>query len=416
MKTIIESLHLEGFRQFPQLDVHFNEGFNFLSGPNGCGKTSVLAGVSHCFTTTFTYSRFREDAEFWVDMSIGMDKYRVGTGKGAGISTQYRSSSLKRWTPPPPATGRNLITNYQTSELIGSNVPLFIGAQRSIKYEQIQGLKREDDLQTSITKYSSKTTQSLYGEHSPNIKQWFINRYFVIDKDWAQEERENWNHLIDQLPHIAPFDSKFSYIKTERDLEPIFSIYGRECYLEEISSGFQAILLIICNIFQWIEETREPGKRSVRTATGTVLIDELDLHLHPEWQFTIRDGLVRIFPNLQFIVTTHSPHLLASAANNEVIVMPARANANEPLRLIPTRRTYAGWNTDQILSDVMGVKSLDNKVYERLVSAALQSVRKKNLEQLKEVMNQLRSVCHPDDSILVVLTAEFAALEALDHD
>ncbi len=416
MKTIIESLHLEGFRQFPELDVLFNDGFNFLAGPNGCGKTSVLAGVSHCFATTFTHSRFRENAEFWVDMSIGNKKFRVGTGKGAGISTTYRSSSLKRWTTPPPATNRTSISNYQTPEIIGSDVPLFIGAQRSIKYEQIQGLKREASVEDSISAYSNRTTQSLYGEHSPSIKQWFINRYFVIDKDWAQEERANWNHLIEQLPYLAPFDSNFSYVKTERDLEPIFKIYGKECYLEEVSSGFQAILLIICTIFQWVEETRAPGERLVRTATGTVLIDELDLHLHPEWQFTIRDGLSRIFPNLQFIVTTHSPHLLASANNNEVIIMPARTNPNEPTRLAPANRSYSGWNTDQILSDVMGVRSLENKIYEKLVSAALKNVREKNLKELKGVMIELHNVCHPDDSILVVLTAELAALEALDHD
>jgi hypothetical protein len=416
MKTMIESLHLEGFRQFPKLDVRFNEGFNFLSGPNGCGKTSVLAGVSHCFATSLTYSRFQENAEFWVDMSVDTQRYRVGTGAGAGISTQYRSSSLKRWTSPPSALGRTLISNYQATEIIGSNVPLFIGAQRSIKYEQIQGLRREESLQASISSYSNRTTQSLYGEYTPNIKQWFINRYFVIDKGWAGEERENWNHLIEQLPYIAPFDSKFSYVKTERDLEPIFRIYGKECYLEEISSGFQAILLIICTIFQWIEETREPGKRLAKIAEGTVLIDELDLHLHPEWQFTIRDGLLRIFPNLQFIVTTHSPHLLASAGNNEVIIMPARTDPNEPTLLVPTSRTYSGWNTDQILSDVMGVKSLDNKIYERLVSAALQSIREKNLKKLREAMVELQDVCHPDDSILVVLTAELAALEVRNDD
>jgi len=64
----------------------------------------------------------------------------------------------------------------------------------------------------------------------------------------------------------------------------------------------------------------------------------------------------------------------------------------------------------------MGVRSLENKIYEKLVSAALKNVREKNLKELKGVMIELHNVCHPDDSILVVLTAELAALEALDHD
>ncbi|MGR6008126.1 AAA family ATPase, partial [Bacillus cereus] len=45
-------------------------------------------------------------------------------------------------------------------------------------------------------------------------------------------------------------------------------------------------------------------------AIGTVIIDELDVHLHPEWQLTISDSLRRMFPKLQFIITTHSPTLL----------------------------------------------------------------------------------------------------------
>mgnify|MGYP003508957363 FL=1 len=95
-------------------------------------------------------------------------------------------------------------------------------------------------------------------------------------------------------------------------------------------------------------------------AFGTVMIDELDVHLHPQWQLIVSYGLKQIFPNLQFIVTTHSPHIIASADKNEVIIVP---ELSEEMDLKPTEKKFNGWTTDEILEEVMGVTNLVNKRY-----------------------------------------------------
>ncbi len=276
-------------------------------------------------------------------------------------------------------------------------------------------MTREQNTDQQIQEYKSNNTNSLYGEQSSNIKQWFVNRYFMIDKEWAKEERENWFRLIKNLPLLAPFNSNFSYVRTGKDLEPIFSIYGEECYMEELSAGFQAVLSIIARIFEWIEGTRNEGDRLAQNATGSVLIDELDLHLHPEWQFTLREGLGSLFPNIQFIVTTHSPHLLSSAKENEVIIMGRKSTQNEYI-LRPTPKKFSGWNTDQILSEVMGVISLDNKDYEKLISEAFDKVEERSIDGLKTAINKLSEIAHPSDSILTILNAKYASMVALSDD
>lgn len=413
--TYIEKLHLENVRQFKELNITFNKGFNFIAGPNGCGKTSILAGISHCFSPqSFAFSRFKDDSQFWSDIKIKGDKKRVGSGPNALTLGGYRKHSLRQWVRPPVEEDRESLSINDASTQIKEFCPLFIGAHRSIKYKQINGMQREQTIDQQITNSKSTSSQSLYGEKESNIKQWFVNRYFVIDKDWAKEERLNWFHMIENLPFIGPFDSNFSYIKTEQELEPIFSLYGEECYLEELSAGFQAVLSIIANIFEWVEGTNKPGERVAQTAEGTVLIDELDLHLHPEWQFSLREGLSRIFPNLQFIVTTHSPHLLSSAKENEVIVMQKQEDNNYSLQ--PSEMRFSGWNTDQILSEIMGVKSLENKDYEKLVAIALHQIEESSIQGLNDAISNLTEVCHPSDSIVTVLKARLASMVALQND
>ena len=414
--SYIENLHMKNFRQFKSLDVEFNESFNFIAGPNGCGKTSILAGISHCFHHgTFQYSRFHNDSEFWTDLIVLGEKKRVGVGKNSIDDKGYRNQSIKAWNAPEPERGRESVVIHQAQNKLDGFCPLFIGSERSIKYKQISGMTREQDFKKQLEQYSLTATKSLYGERPGNIKQWFVNRYFMIDKDWAGEERENWNRLIENLPALAPFNSDFSYIRTGKELEPIFSIYGEECYMEELSAGFQAVLSIVANIFEWIEGTRNEGGRIAANASGSVLIDELDLHLHPEWQFTLRDGLERLFPNIQFIVTTHSPHLLSSAKENEVIIM-SRGREQSECFFKPTAKRFSGWSTDQILSEVMGVVSLDNKTYEILVSQAFDKVEEGSVDGLRNAIEKLSEVAHPSDSILTVLNARYASMVAISND
>ncbi|MGL3036591.1 AAA family ATPase [Acinetobacter baumannii] len=333
-----------------------------------------------------------------------------GLGKNSFNSRNtYRQNSLDNWTTPEVDVS-GVDKNYSIITPNNNEImPLFLGTKRSIDYQRIEGARREEDVQQSVQKYRSHSLES----NSSNVKQWFINRYFFIDKEWAVEEKLNWNVLIENLPKLAPFDSDFKYIRTERDLEPIFSLYGQECYLEELSAGFQAIFSIIANIIEWIEATNPIGHKDIQKAVGTVLIDELDLHLHPEWQFSIRDGLEAIFQNLQFIVTTHSPHLLSSAKEGEVIVM-TRTNGVMEYEFTPSSKRYSGWNTDQILEDVMGVKSLNNKDYEQLVNQALDAYEQRNKAELIALIQRLKDIAHSNDTIVQVLEIRLASLELVN--
>ncbi|ATP51229.1 hypothetical protein CR512_18460 [Pseudomonas putida] len=409
----VERIYAKNYRQFSTLDVRFNRGFNFITGPNGSGKTSILACIAHCMHyNSINYSRFQEDAEFWTDVTTPSGKFRIGLGAGSIQPAVYRDKKIVSFNKPTTEEKRISITSHEFTTDRNSATdycPLFIGSNRSVKYTKISGMQRETSQTESSTQYTSTSLSSLYGEKQTSVKQWFINRYFIIEKDWAIIESKNWNHLITSLQHLGPTNSDLKYIRTGRDLEPVFSIYGEECYLEELSSGFQAVLYIIASIFEWIESTKLEERRLVSEAAGTVLIDELDVHLHPEWQLTLRNGLRKIFPKLQFIVTTHSPHLLASAESGETIILP-REHGQKHYIIEPTQQKFSGWNTDQILTDVMDVKSLASKDYEKAIHRAFTAIEINSIDDLKREIQTLSQISHPDDSIVTILTTRLAAM------
>lgn len=410
----IEKLHVKSLKKFPEVNVTFNDRFNFITGPNGCGKTSILAAIAHSISWNGTHSRHQDDSEYWIDVIEEGKKFRFGLGPGFVKTKQYRKDEIRQFILPPTEQDRETIEIYKTHEIY-KLPPLIIGAQRKIAYKSISGVAREKSEKESRQIYCDKSLDFLYNNSSRDVKQWLINRYFVVDKPWAKEEKGNWDHLIKSLPVIGPFNSEFRYIETGRDLEPVFSIFDKECYLEELSSGFQAVLYIIIAIFEWVESCLPVGERDVKKAHGTVLIDELDNHLHPEWQLTVRQGIAAIFPNIQFIVTTHSPHLLASAKENEIIILPS-TYPDEKIEFKPSKQAYSGWSTDLILTELMGVRSLDNKDYEILVKACYTNIKENNLSALKDNYSRLESISHPGDEVLIILKTRIAGMEAKADD
>lgn len=413
----IFSLHINEVGLFKKLDVEFNKGFNFITGPNASGKTSILKSIALALSyQSINQFRYRENAEVWIDFGNNTKTIRLGHGEGWIMKPdEYQSAQLKQWILPKKPIDKE-IQLINSSSLESSEIefaPLFISAFRKISYKRIQGMTQEKNRKKQLNEYRNNSDKNLVGTKMPDVKQWLINRYFQIDKDWAKNEKKNWEWLFSNIEQIGPKGSEFKFIEIRRDLEPIFEIKGQKCYLEELSAGYQAILSIIFSIFDWIEGTKEGNNMLAKNAIGTVLIDELDAHLHPEWQLTIRNSFEKLFPNLQFIITTHSPHLIATAQKNELLIIPEH---NGILELKPNNKTYSGWNTDQILEELMGVKSLTNKTYSELIEKSFDLIESKNINGLKSTIAKLKKVAHSNDTIVTSLEIKLATLKLENLD
>ncbi|CAA6825065.1 MAG: Unknown protein, partial [uncultured Sulfurovum sp.] len=95
-----------------------------------------------------------------------------------------------------------------------------------------------------------------------------------------------------------------------------FTEKGSEVSFDQLSAGYKGVIMIICDLIARLSEKQQVEK--IADFQGVVLIDEVELHLHPKWQYSFMNKLRETFPLIQFMVTTHSPTVLLGAGMEAV--------------------------------------------------------------------------------------------------
>ncbi|MGO4570174.1 AAA family ATPase [Rhizobium sp. 2YAF20] len=119
------------------------------------------------------------------------------------------------------------------------------------------------------------------------------------------------------LQSVLPDDAEAKTVLDRTRNRAIFDIGGHRGPLSEVSAGYQTIIGICADIMRLLFERWE----TISSATGIVLIDEIDAHLHPRWAMRIVRAFREAFPQVQFIVSTHNPLVLRGLRNREVALL-----------------------------------------------------------------------------------------------
>lgn len=232
-------------------------------------------------------------------------------------------------------------------------------------------------------------------------------------QDWALELRRRKRdgslaqikRVFDELlPHV-------SFVDIGADGELIFMTSDGKVRLEDLSEGYQNIIAWVGDLLYRMTASR-PRAMDVRTFEGIVLLDEIDLHLHPRWQRHLRGFIERVFPRLQVVGTTHAPLMAQQSHAHEVVVLKrsgAQVNA-EVFDQAPWRLAAP----QVMLSPLFAVESLEStEVTERKARRrellARETLSAAEAEELRRIEGELRAL--PDWG--PVTANELASLEEL---
>lgn len=165
--------------------------------------------------------------------------------------------------------------------------------------------------------------------------------------------------------------------------------------LRELGYGYQTTLAWVVDLAKKLFE-RYPNSKNPLHEPAIVLIDELDLHLHPEWQRKIIKFLSEQFPKTQFIATTHSPLIVQSADNINLILL--EKEDDHVIIKQPNLTTYKGWTIEEILNDLMGLEGkTKSEEYLALVNIFNKAIINNNYQIAKETFDKLDTLLHPNN-------------------
>jgi predicted ATP-binding protein involved in virulence len=160
---------------------------------------------------------------------------------------------------------------------------------------------------------------------------------------------------------------------------------NEQLIINQLSDGQKCLMAMVGDLARRIA-IANPGLSDPLQGTGVVLIDEIELHLHPGWQYEIIPALTRTFPNCQFIVTTHSPIVLSQVKPEGIFCLEKRDG--KVIAYHPD--SSYGRDTNRILEDLMGVPERPQMFKDKL-KELFRFIDAGDLEKAKELQHHLET-------------------------
>lgn len=315
MPFFIKEIEISKLRHLENIDIKISDDNRkkhlILTGKNGSGKTTVLENIKKYLKGIEEFGDTYGIEETFEDLKVREKKIEE-----MGIdSKEWRNSlikdieGIKRWLS---RYSDGLVIRFNTDEIQPTR---YANGDLILAYFNA---KRNSDIvaPTSVNKVELQNNYSMDADIDDKFLEYLV--YLKTQQSFARNEDDqetvedigawfnNFEKSLKKLFQDESIKLKFEY----RNLNFKIQQEGREDFgFNELSDGFSAVLDIVMNLILRMEKNITG---LVYDKEGIVLIDEVETHLHIELQKNILPFLTSFFPNIQFIVTTHSPFVISS--------------------------------------------------------------------------------------------------------
>lgn len=397
----VEKLTIAGLRAFAQAEFTFLPGVNLLVGINGVGKTTVLdalrISLSRVFPEISSSKGPKQNFEL-SDIKIGMEALQVA----CDFEHQENKFNLllqkKRESIQPRESGkvREQVTETPDIEQISPSIStLFPKAKKdkrqpiAIFYSTRRSLTLDyEPSKTAIAGgQAAAFTGSLLNNRDTNLR--LFAHWYRAQEKLAEEIPRAERHLGVLQNAISEFLPGFSNLHVvDHYSSPHFMIDkdGVPLSISQLSDGERGIISIVLDLAKRLSQAN-PDLDNPLEGEGIILIDEIDLHLHPKWQRSVIANFVRTFPNCQFIATTHSPQIIGEVDAKQITVIDN--GTYHPL-------VSFGVDSSRILSEILDTPQR-NKEVDVLLEKLFSELDKENLKTSKQYLEELKKILGPND-------------------
>lgn len=348
----IKEIYIQNFKGFEKKKFSFNPKFNVAIGNNATGKSTLLhsiqvalGGYLQCLDipASRNYRRQFKDGEAYVRWNELERGYLKNLDQTL-ITTTAKFSHVSNDTPWTRVMLKNNTTSHNqrnAGELMNvveqllrqktnAQIPMPIvasfGTERTVA--QLRKGKKAQSRRTQREKaFLAALSEKVDFD---GVIEWIHNydKELEYKKEFPGTKNAVFTAIQTAIPYLKNVEYNNYYQEFEAEITIDLHAIGKTLH-SNMSDGLKAMLNLVAELaFRCVILNGYKGENAVIETEGVVLIDELDMHLHPIWQKHVVEDLKAAFPKLQFIVTTHSPFIVQSVNAEELINLDVQTTIN----------------------------------------------------------------------------------------
>jgi predicted ATP-binding protein involved in virulence len=439
----IKQLRLKNFRGIKSLQLDFDptQQIIVLVGINGVGKSSILDCISFLVKSYGLIANDDSLKSIFQDRDIHVGLQNTCNGLSVVFNDMETCWNIERAKGDTeainlPAYTSELIKHIDSRCDLDSFVLVYYSASR--RATQIQD--NTDAFNSSVFVSAKGNQNTIVIDGSPTIHNLVFNTdessfgdsSYSLDSSTIIDFRgfTHWFQKLEDFENETrlSFNEKHRDIKLEATRKAIYSILGdgfsnlrmkraidkltihkanQEIELDWLSDGERGLLALAGDLARRLAITYPDSANPLHEA-GLVLIDEIELHLHPEWQRIIIQRLTQTFPGCQFIVTTHSPQVLSNVQPECIHIL---AIEDDNVVVKRPERSY-GRDSNRILEDIMGVSKRPPEIEARILEL-FRIIHEGELDRAKDLIQDLATEIGIDEPELIRATSTIHRREVI---
>ena len=411
----IKKINLTNYRGARSVSVNLDKRLNVIVGVNGSGKSTLLdatvillSWLARRLKGTGGSARPVLEKDITNDMPFSKIEIEISDGdKNASWSiVKHR----KKTTANNENSSLSELNNYASSwypkidfnngEL---NLPLFVyyPVNRAILDIPLRIKKgREFDLMSA---YDDALTNDA---NFRTFFEWFRDREDLENEAFKKlnspslfqaEETPIYPdpQLVAVRKAIEGLLPSFKNLKVQRQpLRMVIEKNGSPFMVDQLSDGEKCLMAMVGDLARRMA-IANPARENPLEGEGVVLIDEIDLHLHPKWQQMIIDRLLKIFPHCQFVVSTHSPHVINHVQPENIFMLEETPNG---LSITNPNESY-GKTVERVLEDLMGLETTRPIAIAEKLKQVYNYIDEDKLKDARKLVDEIRNEINDDPDL-----------------